>query len=36
MPAALRRNGWGPVPFLVALRDRCWLLACCSGFLRDG
>ncbi len=36
MPAALRRNGWGLVPVLVALRDRSWLQACCSGFLRDG
>jgi len=32
MPAALRRNGWGLVPFLVALCDRSWLQACCSGF----
>src|SRR6266576_2789274 len=36
MPAALRRNGWGLVPVLVALCDRSWLQACCSGFLRDG
>ena len=36
MPAALRRNGWGLVPFLVALCDRSWLQGCCPGFLRDG
>ena len=36
MPAALRRNGWGLVPVLVALCDHSWLQACCSGFLRDG
>ena len=36
MPAALRRNGGERVPFLVALCDRCWLQACCSGCLRDG
>ena len=36
MPAALRRNGWGLVPVVVALCDRSWLRACCSGFLRDG
>ncbi len=24
MPALLRRNGWGLVPFSVALRDRSW------------
>jgi hypothetical protein len=36
MPAALRRNVWGLVLFLVALCDRSWLRACCSGCLRDG
>ena len=34
--SGLRPNGWGLVPFVVALCDRYWLQACCSGFLRDG
>src|SRR5437879_12963745 len=36
MPAALRRNGWGLVPVLVALCDRSWLQACCSGSCEMG
>jgi len=42
-PGGLGRNASGfrakqlkAVPFLVALCDRSWLQACCSGFLRDG